>query len=202
MGTESREGHGSTPGYSPARQLPVPRILRCSREITPPGHLPAVRPFAAPCRRGVDTAGPPTRLRIGQCAGLGRRGPASSPGPLITRRRALPGPEPTHGVAVRAARREVRHGWAGWAAPRQHLASGCRGSTVPTGAATPRHGPASLPRPDPRASPHRGSHLLPAVAGQQHPKSGLIPFRFWPLDLRTGSSRLGTGKTGPRTGGN
>ncbi|XP_026641478.1 uncharacterized protein LOC101982994 isoform X1 [Microtus ochrogaster] len=109
MGTESREGLGSTPGYSPARQLPVPRILRCSREITPPGHLPTVRPFAAPCRRGVDTAGPPTRLRIGQCEGLRRRGPASSPGPLITRRRALPGPEPTHGVAVRAARREVMY---------------------------------------------------------------------------------------------
>lgn len=102
MGTKSRKGLGSTPGYSPACQLPVPRILRCSPESAPPGHLPAVRPFAAPCRRSVDTAGPPTLIRIGQCAELGRRGPASSPGPLITRRRALPGPEPTLGVAVRA----------------------------------------------------------------------------------------------------
>lgn len=36
----------------------------------------------------------------------------------------------------------------------------------------------STPLPQyPRASPQRGNHL-PAKASQ-HPKSGLIPFRFW-----------------------
>lgn len=81
---------------------------------------------------------------------------------MITRRRALPGPEPTQGVAVRAARREVRHGRVGWAAARPHGAA--------WGAGVPRY-PGRLRPLDspqyPRSSPQRGNHL-PAKASQ-HP---------------------------------
>lgn len=176
--TTSRQDPAVTTG--PARpcaagKRAVPQPSRCAALGRP------LLPRRGRCR---TPSGPPTRIRIGHHAGLGRQGPAFSPAPLITRWRTLPGPGPTQGVAVRAARREVRHGRVGWAAARPHGAA--------WGAGVPRylggHRPLDIPSPIPPILPAAGNHL-PTQAGQQHPKSGLIPFRFWfaPLGLRRGA---------------
>lgn len=150
----------------------------CSPQSAPPGNLPAARPSAAPCCRGVDTAGPPTRLRIGHYK-------SRAPRPRLLSGFFDHAPEGSSGAGANprcccqgcTAGGKAWPGWMGCSAPAPG-SSGCRGAKVPRRAATPRHAPGP-PHPKPRASQRRGNHLLPAVAGR-HPKIGLIPFRLWP----------------------
>lgn len=140
----------SAPGHA-GKPRPSPR--------PPP---PAAQPSAAPCRRGVDPAtraGPasaPPDWQLRRSPGVrspppdwlrsGAEAPPISPGPLITRLQALPGP----GSRPRAflsglQRREVRHGRVAWAAERWH-GSTPRGAGV-AGCRGPSALPPSLPPP-------------------------------------------------------
>lgn len=100
--------------------------------------------------------------------------PPISPGPLITRLLALPGPgSQRRAFLLRLQRREVRYGWVGWAAECLH-GSTPRGAGIPRFPSPPRSPPAT------RASQHRGNYVPPAVAGR-HPRSGLTVWAC-PLD--------------------
>lgn len=171
-------GRGSNAGPQSATRDPPrgrPAGVRPGerREAAPPlparSSTPAARRSPAPYCRGVGPATPALpafaprtpQLRIGRSRSLpasslppldwlhpGAEAPPISPGPLITRLPALPGP----GSQPRAflsglLRREVRHARVGWAAERRR-GSTSRGAAIPGCPGSTCSPPNSLPRPE------------------------------------------------------
>lgn len=143
--SQAWEQRGSAPGHAgKPRAPPLPRTsvpLQRSPPLPPAAARRTLQPGPCPpSRRGIGSSRSHRAFCIPPLDWLrsAAEAPPISPGPLITRLQALPGP----GSRPRAflyglQRREVRHGRVGWAAERWHGSTprdagvtGCRGPSA------------------------------------------------------------------------